>query len=64
METTVGVLPPSSNPAPHVQPVLPAPSPGLEGVVAADTAIGDVRGNEGFYHYRQFGRRPGRHPHL
>lgn len=25
---------------------------GLEGVVAADTAIGDVRGDEGFYHYR------------
>lgn len=25
---------------------------GLEGVVAAETAIGDVRGDEGFYHYR------------
>lgn len=25
---------------------------GLEGVVAAATAIGDVRGDEGFYHYR------------
>jgi citrate synthase len=27
---------------------------GLEGVVVADTAIGDVRGLEGFYHYRQY----------
>ncbi|NJQ04922.1 citrate synthase/methylcitrate synthase [Streptomyces lonarensis] len=27
---------------------------GLAGVVVTDTAIGDVRGNEGFYHYRQY----------
>lgn len=27
---------------------------GLEGVVAAETAIGSVRGHEGFYHYRQY----------
>jgi len=27
---------------------------GLEGVVVADTSIGDVRGLEGFYHYRQY----------
>jgi len=27
---------------------------GLEGVVVADTAVGDVRGQEGFYHYRQY----------
>ncbi|HEY2795171.1 MAG TPA: citrate/2-methylcitrate synthase, partial [Micromonosporaceae bacterium] len=27
---------------------------GLAGVVVADTEIGDVRGLEGFYHYRQF----------
>jgi citrate synthase len=33
-------------------PVL-APA-GLEGVVVADTSIGDVRGLEGFYHYRQY----------
>ena len=26
--------------------------PGLKGVVVADTEIGDVRGSEGFYHYR------------
>lgn len=27
---------------------------GLEGVVVAETTIGDVRGREGFYHYRQY----------
>lgn len=27
---------------------------GLEGVVVAETAIGDVRGDEGFYHYRGY----------
>lgn len=27
---------------------------GLKGVAAADTAIGSVRGEEGFYHYRQY----------
>ena len=27
---------------------------GLEGVAVADTEIGDVRGKEGFYHYRQY----------
>lgn len=33
--------------------VQPAPR-GLEGLVVADTALGDVRGQEGFYHYRQY----------
>ncbi len=28
--------------------------PGLNGVAIADTMIGDVRGDEGFYHYRQY----------
>jgi citrate synthase len=28
--------------------------PGLEGVVVAETQVGDVRGLEGFYHYRQY----------
>ncbi len=28
--------------------------PGLEGVIVADTTVGDVRGQEGFYHYRQY----------
>jgi citrate synthase len=27
---------------------------GLEGVVVAETTVGDVRGLEGFYHYRQY----------
>ena len=28
--------------------------PGLEGLIVAETEIGDVRGLEGFYHYRQY----------
>jgi citrate synthase len=28
--------------------------PGLEGVVVAETAVGDVRGQQGFFHYRQY----------
>ncbi len=33
----------------------PPPVPrGLKGVQVADTTIGDVRGLEGFYHYRQY----------
>src|SRR5579864_8664068 len=28
--------------------------PGLKGVAVTDTTIGDVRGQEGFYHYRQY----------
>lgn len=31
-----------------------APVRGLKGVVVADTAVGDVRGAEGFFHYRQY----------
>jgi citrate synthase len=27
---------------------------GLKGVIVADTEVGDVRGSEGFYHYRQY----------
>jgi citrate synthase len=27
---------------------------GLKGVIVADTEVGDVRGTEGFYHYRQY----------
>lgn len=37
----------------RVLPPLDVP-PGLNGVAVADTAIGDVRGDEGFYHYRQY----------
>lgn len=36
---------------PKSQPALVAP-PGLKGLIVADTEIGDVRGGEGFYHYR------------
>ncbi len=32
----------------------PAVPPGLKGVQVTDTSIGDVRGGEGFYHYRQY----------
>ncbi len=32
----------------------PVAPPGLKGLVVADTTIGDVRGEEGFYHYRQY----------
>ena len=34
-------------------PLIQVP-PGLKGVAVTDTAIGDVRGREGFYHYRQY----------
>jgi len=42
----------------YVQPVkhpslIDAPK-GLEGVVVAETSVGDVRGQQGFYHYRQY----------
>jgi citrate synthase len=35
-------------------PGLPEARRGLEGVVVAETSVGDVRGQEGFYHYRQY----------
>ncbi len=39
----------------RVADVGPADVPrGLKGVVIADTEVGDVRGREGFYHYRQY----------
>jgi citrate synthase len=38
----------------RVATIGPAEVPrGLKGVVVAETAVGDVRGSEGFYHYRQ-----------
>ncbi|WP_299540651.1 citrate/2-methylcitrate synthase [uncultured Streptomyces sp.] len=40
-------------PAPGDAPA-PAVPRGLAGVVVTDTALGDVRGREGFYHYRQY----------
>ena len=45
----------------HIQDVKPAGSAtaelaprGLEGVAVAETAVGDVRGEEGFFHYRGY----------
>jgi citrate synthase len=37
----------------EIKKVIVAP-PGLEGVAVAQTSIGDVRGEEGFYHYRGY----------
>ena len=34
--------------------LAPMAPPGLKGVVVAETSLGDVRGQEGFYHYRQY----------
>src|SRR5437763_11095129 len=39
---------------PVVHPSLMEAPPGLKGVIVAETAVGDVRGLEGFYHYRQY----------
>ena len=44
MDTTADPNPASSNIAP----------PGLKGLAVADTELGDVRGEEGFFHYRQY----------
>src|SRR5947209_17474916 len=45
----------------HIEDVLPAGSApgelaprGLEGVAVAETSVGDVRGEEGFFHYRGY----------
>jgi citrate synthase len=35
------------------EPAMVAP-PGLKGVIVAETSLGDVRGDEGFYHYREY----------
>ncbi|MDX3071431.1 citrate synthase [Streptomyces sp. MI02-7b] len=37
-----------------VTPDVPRVPRGLKGVVVTETALGDVRGAEGFYHYRQY----------
>ncbi|PZR81014.1 MAG: hypothetical protein DLM65_06830, partial [Candidatus Aeolococcus gillhamiae] len=29
-------------------------APGLKGLIVTDTEVGDVRGDEGFYHYREY----------
>ncbi|MEX2658474.1 MAG: citrate/2-methylcitrate synthase, partial [Acidimicrobiales bacterium] len=42
----------------QIQPVVHASlrnaPPGLKGVIVAETEVGDVRGTEGFYHYREY----------
>lgn len=43
----------SQTTSPAERPLIEVPR-GLQGVVAADTAIGDVQGRAGFYHYRQY----------
>ncbi len=48
MTTTTPVEGPPPEPAPITAP------PGLKGVSVADTRVGDVRGRQGFYHYRQY----------
>ena len=40
--------------APVEHPSLIEAPRGLEGVIVAETEVGDVRGLEGFYHYRQY----------
>lgn len=50
MDDETSTRPP--DPAVAPEPVL-APR-GLKGVLVADTELGDVRGREGFYHYRQY----------
>jgi citrate synthase len=39
---------------PVVHPSLIEAPAGLKGVIVAETSVGDVRGLEGFYHYRQY----------
>ncbi len=50
MDKTPALEPTSPLPGP---PPTPLP-PGLKGVAVADTAIGSVRGSEGFFHYRPY----------
>lgn len=49
--TLMDTMQPAGSPVDGEAPAL-APR-GLKGLVVADTAIGEVRGAEGFYHYRQ-----------
>ncbi|MEQ3554174.1 citrate/2-methylcitrate synthase [Pseudonocardia nematodicida] len=37
-----------------IESTVPPVPPGLRGVAVTTTGIGDVRGDEGFYHYRQY----------
>ena len=44
----------SSNPAPQTDDGFVTVPRGLAKVIVTDTELGDVRGDEGFYHYREF----------
>ncbi len=44
----------STTTAPATPPNALVAPPGLAGVIVATTALSDVRGQEGFYHYRQY----------
>lgn len=50
---TAAAPPAATATAPTAAPLAPIP-PGLSGVVVATTELSDVRGDEGFYHYRQY----------
>jgi citrate synthase len=50
--TVMDHLQPARPPADRTDGPAPAPR-GLKGLIVAETAIGEVRGAEGFYHYRQ-----------
>ncbi|PWI44796.1 citrate synthase/methylcitrate synthase [Streptomyces sp. ICBB 8177] len=52
---SAGTATAAATPAPPARAAHAPDAPrGLKGVVVAETALGDVRGTEGFYHYRQY----------
>lgn len=53
MSATAGLAHNAPNAGPRRDSAVEVPR-GLAGVIVTDTAIGDVRGREGFYHYRQY----------
>jgi citrate synthase len=53
MSATAGLAQGTPHSGPRRDTAVEVPR-GLAGVVVTDTAIGDVRGREGFYHYRQY----------
>ncbi len=52
MSTTLSTAATTATPSPS-DGFITVP-PGLAKVVVTETALGDVRGDEGFYHYRQY----------
>jgi citrate synthase len=53
-ETTVVGMSTTTAAAPSTSPEALVAPPGLAGVIVATTALSDVRGQQGFYHYRQY----------